>query len=178
MMRIVDLISERNDVSRWRQHTRLAIGTLVGEGAYKCRKATVADLNQWASAIRQAFFVAFNEVWSVVVLTGQEDRYTFTHLWLDVNLGGSYYSVRGSKYTNSDAASVWADRSNYIFIGEFAWEQWVSQCRKVVDSLRLKYKEKFEREVSVVVVRGGLAGADIVGKSFSHCGHNVWIIAK
>jgi hypothetical protein len=61
---------------------------------------------------------------------------------------------------------------------EFACQQWVPQCEAVADSLNLKYNDKFEREVHVVVVRGGLAGADIIGKSFSHCGHNVWIIAN
>jgi hypothetical protein len=83
----------------------------------------------------------------------------------------------GNRYTNSEAASVWADRFNDFFIREFAFQQWVPQCKPVADSLHLKYKDKFERGVSVVVVRGGLAGADIIGKWFSHCGHNVWIIA-
>jgi hypothetical protein len=178
MTLMLDLISERTTTSCYRQHTRLAIGTLVGEGAHKCRKATVADLNQWATAIRQAFFVAFNEVWSVVVFTGQEDSSAFTHLWFNVNLGGSRYLVRGSQYTNSDAASVWADRFNDVFIRQFACQQWLPQCKPFADSLHLKYNEKFEREVHIVVVRGGLAGADFIGKSLSHCGHNVWIIAS
>jgi hypothetical protein len=82
----------------------------------------------------------------------------------------------GNRYTNSEAASVWADRFNDFFIREFAFQQGVPQCKPVMDSLRLKYKDKFKWEVSVVVVRGGLVGADIIGKSFSHCGVNVCIM--
>jgi hypothetical protein len=175
---MLELISKRSNLSLFRQHTRQAIGTLVTEGAHNCVVVTVADLNRWASAIRKAFSDAFHEIWSVVVLTGEEDYYTLTHLWFSVNLGGSRYFVWGSKYTNYDAASVWADRFNDFFIREFACQQWVPQCKPVMDSLYLKYKGKFEREVSVFVVRGGLAGADFIGKSFSHCGHNIWIIAN
>jgi hypothetical protein len=39
--------------------------------------------------------------------------------------------------------------------------------------VKLKYKDKIEQEVSVVVVRGGFVGADFIGKAFSDCGHNV-----
>jgi hypothetical protein len=171
-----ELISERTNTSSYRQHTRLAIGILMTEGASNCEKATVAELNRWASAIRHAFSDSFDEVWSIVILTGWEDYSVRTHLWFTVHLGGSLYSVKGRKYKYSDAESVWADRFNDFFIREFGCQQWVSQCKPVRESLKLKYKEKFERDVGVVVVRGGLAGADFIGKSFSHCGHNVWII--
>jgi hypothetical protein len=175
---ILELISERNDVSSYRKHTRLAIGTLVAEGAQKCGKTTVADLNRWASAIRNAFFDAFNENWSIVVFTGEEDSSAWTDSWFEVDLGNSRYSVVGNRYMNSEAASVWADRFNDFFIREFACQQWVPQCKPVADSLYRKYKVKFDREVSVVVVWGGLVGADSIGRSFSHSGHKVWIIAQ
>jgi hypothetical protein len=175
---MLELISKRSNLSCFRKHTRVAIGTLVNKGAHKCVTVTVAELNRWASAIRKAFSDAFHEVWSIVAYTGQEDSYTLTQWWFWVNLGGSRYSVVGSKYRNSDAASVWAARFNDFSTREFACQQWVPQCKPVADSLYLKYKGKFEREVGVVVVRGGLAGANFIGKSFSRCGYNVWIIAQ
>jgi hypothetical protein len=71
----------------------------------------------------------------------------------------------------------WPDKFNAYFIEEFKCQQWVAECKPVRDSLRLKYKEAFGRETCIVVVRGGIVGGDIIGKSFIHCDHSVWVIA-
>jgi hypothetical protein len=175
---MLELISERKDTSDFRQYTRLAIGTLVTECAHKSGTVTADHLCQWASAIRNAFSVVFREVWSVVVVTAGADLSGCVQWWFSVTLGDSRYAVLGSRYVNPDAPSVWSDRFNDLFIREFACQLWGPGCKVIADSLKLKYRNKFERDIYVVVVQGGLAGADFIGKSFSHCGYSVWIIAK
>jgi hypothetical protein len=178
MTSISELIREREDSSKYRQHTRLALGTLIAEGVTKCEKVTEADLNRWASAIRNAFSNVFDEVWSIVIFTGEADSCWWAHLWFDVHLGGTEYAVVGSKHESSDEASDWAGKFEDFFTKEFACQRWVPECDPIVESLRLKYMDMFGREIHVVVLRGGLAGGDFIGKAFSHSDHNAWIICE
>jgi hypothetical protein len=159
------------------QYRRLAIGTLVTEGAIRCANVTTATLNKWATAIRRAFFVAFKETWSIILVTKEQGYDCPGFWWRDVTLGGSTYDIKGVKYKSPGDSSVWNARFRDFFITEFQCQQWVSECEPVAESLTRKYQEKFGKFINVVVVRGCLAGADFIGTSFSHCGHSVWILA-
>jgi hypothetical protein len=160
------------------KYQNIIIGILVRQGLHECNAVTASLLNETATALRQAFRDMFGEVWSFVILNQWSDGHGWTNRWLYVKLGNEKYWVSGVKHTHFASELEWPDKFNAYFIKEFACQEWVVECEPVCTSVQLKYKEKFGREVGVVVARRGKVGADIIGKSFSHCGNRVCVIAE
>jgi hypothetical protein len=171
------VIEEEGSIFTEQKYQNVIIGILVRQGLHECNTATVSFLNETATALRQAFRETFGEVWSFVICNQCVDHIGWIHGWLYVKLGNDKYRVYGAEYTHFASELEWPDKFNAYFIKEFACQQWVVRCRPVANSVHLKYKEEFGRDICVVVARRGTVGADIIGKSFSHCGHSVWVIA-
>jgi hypothetical protein len=169
MTGVLELMSESETLSTFRQHTRLAIGTLVAEGASKRANVQVDDLNGWGKAIGNAFSAVFKEVWSVVIITGESESSCSVEWCCEVHLGRLHYSIKGSKYANSDSTSVWRIQFNDLFIREFGCQQQVPECEPVRDLVKEKFRDKIGQSIDVVVVRGGRTGGDVIWKLFFHC---------
>jgi hypothetical protein len=83
----------------------------------------------------------------------------------------------GVPNTDNAFQENWSDKFNHYFIKEFGYLQWMTECKSVHPSLELKYKGEFRKAIPIVLTKGGTVGGDIVGKSFSHCGYSLWVIA-
>jgi hypothetical protein len=176
MVETVRLLNDE-DNPEYRKHTRLTIGTLVEQRAHEYEDPQPEDLNRWATIIRETFLEAFNETWSIVLYTGAEDYCAWTNWWCELELCGLAYSIKGSPYENAAPETSWTTTFHDFFTVEFECQQWVAKCEPIGNSLRKKFNREFRLDVSIVVVRGGVIGGDVVGESFNHSGQSVWIAA-
>jgi hypothetical protein len=160
------------------KYKNFIIGTLVIEGVHTAFCVTEELLNKYAKRLRQAFSRVFGEVWSFVIYKDSLECHGLLDGWIQIKLGDRWYFVLGCRYTGVEPDTVWSNRFNTYFNKEFACQQWVIECEPVCTSVSLKYKDQFSMPVNVMVLRGGTVGGDVVGKSFAHSGHSVWVIAS
>jgi hypothetical protein len=158
-------------------HVRLAVGVLVIAGAQELSEVTPAQLSGWANDIANAFKAAFNQNWSIVICKDWSS-YSGVLTWsCSLELGGSGYFIMGGPYKRSEPASEWAGKLDEYFTSEFASQELPPDATAVKNAVNAKFTEHFGVGLlSILVARDAMVSGVIIGKSFSHSGHSIWII--